>query len=108
MPSFDTFMDTVRAELKTLAEQSLQAFKTAAIEDGEAFVSQSEADLRRWTEALAAGELGEDDLRFLIAGKKDVAELSALKQAGLAKVARDKFVNDAIDLITKSALKAFG
>jgi len=40
-------------------------------------------------------------------GKKDLAEMEALKQAGLAQVKLDKITNGIIDVITGSAIKTF-
>lgn len=56
---------------------------------------------------LAKGDLTKDDFEWLLAGKKDVALLVALKQKGLAKVALDRFSNGLIDVIVATAFKFY-
>ena len=89
------------------AEYSWKTYKTAAVKDGKAFLEKSKTDLERWTKMLAKGELTRDDFEWLVVGKKDLAELVALKQKGLAKVALDRFVNGLIDTIVSTAFKTF-
>lgn len=107
MASFDDFIEELKTELVDFAEYSWKAYKTAAVKDGKAFLEQSKADLERWTKMLAKGDLTRDDFEWLMVGKKDLAELVALKQKGLAKVALDRFINGVIDTIVSTAFKTF-
>ncbi len=107
MATFDEFLKTLKTELVEFAEYSWKIYKTAAVKDGKAFLEKSKADLERWTKMLAKGELTRDDFEWLVVGKKDLAELEALKQKGLAKVALDRFVNGLIDTIVSTAFKIF-
>jgi hypothetical protein len=43
----------------------------------------------------------------LLKGKKDLAEMEALKQLGLSKIRITKITNGIIDVITGSAIKTF-
>jgi hypothetical protein len=107
MATFDEFLKTLETELVEFAEYSWKTYKTDAIKDGKDFLDKSKADLERWTKMLVSGELTSDDFEWLVVGKKDLAELVALKQAGLAKVALDRFVNGLIDTIVSTAFKVF-
>ena len=107
MASFDDFISELKTELTEFAEYSWKTYKTAAVKDGKAFIDQSKADLERWTKMLAKGDLTRDDFEWLMVGKKDLAELVALKQKGLAKVALDRFINGLIDTIVSTAFKTF-
>ncbi len=107
MATFDDFIKALETELVEFAEYSWKTYKDAAVSDGKAFVEKSKADLERWIKMLAKGELTRDDFEWLIVGKRDLAELVALKQAGLAKVALDRFVNGLIDTIVSTAFKIF-
>lgn len=107
MATFDEFLETLKTELVEFAEYSWKTYKTAAVKDGKAFLEKSKTDLERWTKMLAKGELTRDDFEWLVVGKKDLAELVALKQKGLAKVALDRFVNGLIDTIVSTAFKTF-
>lgn len=107
MASFDEFLEILKTELVKFAEDSWNTNKAAAVNDGRAFLEKSKADLERWTKMLAKGDLTRDDFKWLVIGKKDLAELVALKQKGLAKVALDRFVNGLIDTIVSTAFKTF-
>lgn len=107
MATFDEFLETLKTELVEFAEYSWKTYRDAAVKDSKAFVEKSKSDLERWTKMLAKGELTRDDFEWLMVGKKDLAELVALKQRGLAKVALDRFVNGLIDTIVSTAFKAF-
>jgi len=107
MATFDDFIDQLKTELGEFAEYSWKTYKAAAVKDGKAFIDQSKADLERWTKMLAHGDLTRDDFEWLMVGKKDLAELVALKQKGLAKVALDRFTNGLIDTIVSTAFKTF-
>ncbi|MBA4358004.1 MAG: hypothetical protein C0405_09810 [Desulfovibrio sp.] len=107
MGTFADFLDMLKKELVEFAEYSWKDFKDAAVADGKDFLDSSKADLERWTKMLAKGELSRDDFEWLVVGKKDLAELTALKRLGLALVARDRFVNGLIDTIVATAFKVF-
>lgn len=107
MATFDEFIEVLKTELVEFAEYSWKTYKNAAVKDGKSFIEKSKADLERWTKMLAKGELTRDDFEWLMVGKKDLAELVALKQKGLAKVALDRFVNGLIDTIVSTAFKTF-
>jgi hypothetical protein len=63
--------------------------------------------LRRWTKLLAQGDLSKDDFEWLVAGKKDLAEMEALKQTGLALVRLERFQNALISLVIDTAFETF-
>jgi hypothetical protein len=107
MKSFDAFWSELEDELKEFAEYSWKSHTAAAVADGEEFLRNTKVDLERWTKLLAKGDLTTNDFEWLVAGKKEVAELVALKRSGLAKVALDRFVNGLIDTIVSAAFKQF-
>ena len=106
MIKFDEFFKELGKELVEFAEYSWRKYRDAAIKDGKVFLEKSKADLERWIKLLASGALTQDDFEWLIAGKKDLAEMYALKQAGLTKVALDRFINGLIDTIVATAFKS--
>lgn len=107
MPSFDDFLAELKEEVKELVEKSWKDLKEAAIHDAEAFLFKAEGDLRRWTQLLATGALTSQDFEFLLGAKKEVAELGALEQAGLAQVQLDRFMNGVVGAIINAATKIF-
>ena len=107
MANFDDFLAGLKNEVSAFAEGQLKNVKDRAVADGGAFVQALKADLQNWTNQLAAGKLSQDDFKFLVAGKKDLAELTALKEAGLAQAQLDQFVNGLVAVVVKTAVKAF-
>jgi len=107
MANFDDFWKTLKAGLEELALKNWNEVKGAAVADGKAFFDQTKADLERWTKLLAAGELTKEDFEWLVAGKKDLAEMQALKNAGLALVRLEKFQNALISLVVNTAFEVF-
>jgi hypothetical protein len=107
MASFNDFWKALKDELVEFAEYSWKDYRSAAIKDGKTFLEKSKNDLERWSKMLASGDLTRDDFEWLLVGKKDLAELVALKQKGLAKVALDRYVNGLIDTIVSTAFKVF-
>ncbi len=107
MASFNDFWNALKDELIEFAAYSWKDYEKEAIKDGKKFLEKSKADLERWSKMLANGNLTRDDFEWLLVGKKDLAELVALKQKGLAKVALDRFVNGLIDTIVSTAFKVF-
>jgi len=107
MPTFNDFMSMLKDDLLEFAKENLDDYKDELLKDGSEFVKKTKKDLERWTEGLATGALSEKDFEFLLKGKKDLAEMEALKQLGLSKIRLSKLTNGIIDVITGSAVKAF-
>ena len=107
MAAFEDFLTGLKNDVIVFAESEWKNAKGDAIKDGNAFVQSCKADLQTWTNQLAAKQLTVKDFEFLVKGKKDLATLQALKNAGLAQAKLDAFVNGLIVVIVKSATKAF-
>jgi len=107
MATFDDFLTALESSILGFAESSWNAYKKQAILDGNAFIDKSKTDLEHWTIQLAKREISKNDFKWLVKGKKDLAELIALKQEGLGKAALDGFINGLIDTIVSTACKVF-
>jgi hypothetical protein len=107
MADFDQLLSALKQGAAQLAAHSLQDFRKAAVKDAHAFLEQTRADLERWVHELEAGTLTKDDFEFLVKGKQDLAEMQALKQAGLALVRVDQFRNSLLNLVIGTAVKMF-
>jgi hypothetical protein len=62
--------------------------------------------LQTWFKQPTDGQLSKEDFKYLVKGRKDLAEMTAMTQIGLAKIRVERIVNGAIDLVINSALKA--
>jgi len=107
MPDFNDFISALKADLIDFAKENLNEYKDELLKDGNAFVKKAKKDLERWTAGLAAGMLSKKDFEFLLKGKKDLAEMEALKQLGLAKVRIAKIRDGVIDIVLGSVFKTF-
>lgn len=107
MPNFNDFILTVKNDLLDFAKENLEEYKDELLKDGTQFVKKTKSDLERWTEGLASGTLSPADFEFLLKGKKDLAEMEALKQLGLSKIRITKVSNSIIDVIAGSAIRTF-
>lgn len=103
MSTFDDFLAALRTGIVQLAQDTVIDFKDQAIQDGEDFLQQTKDDLQRWTNLLAQGQLTRDDFQFLVVSKRDLAEMHALTQAGLALVAIQTFRDGLINLVINTA-----
>ena len=76
------------------------------MDDGNAFLQQTENDIATWLEDLQHGAIRQKNFESLVRGEKDLAEMLALKRAGLGQVAIDTFVNGFIQIVIKATLGA--
>lgn len=107
MPTFNDFVSTLKNDLLDFAKVNYEEYKNELLKDGTHFIEKAKSDLERWTEGLASGALSKADFEFLLKGKKDLAQMEALKQLGLSKIRITKITNGIIDVIAGSAFKTF-
>ena len=107
MPTFNDFVGTFKNDLLDFAKENFDEYKEELLKDGNSFLEKSKSDIQRWTEGLASGALSPADLEFLLKGKKDLAQMEALKQIGLSKIRISKITNGIIDVVVGSAVKTF-
>lgn len=107
MPTFNDFLLTLKVDLMIFAKDNLEEQKDELLKDGNAFVRKAKKDLERWTEGLTIGTLSKADFEFLLRGKKDLAEMEALKQLGLSKIRINKITDGVIGVVVGSAFKTF-
>ena len=107
MANYQDFLDAFKPALQDLAKQTLDAYSKQATADGQAFVDTQKANLDKWTKELVDGELSKADFTDLVKGIQDLAELVALKQAGLAAARLDGFRTSLMNLVIDTAFKVF-
>jgi hypothetical protein len=106
MSNLDSILATVKNEVTAYAAGQFKDLKNEAVADGLAFVKSFETDLQTWTKQLACGKLTQDEFKFLVGSKRDLAELAALKAAGLAQARKDGFVNGLAAVVVNAVVKA--
>ena len=105
MSTFDNLWTELVSAIGGLATGALKNYKDQVLKDGQAFTDKLKTDLQTWSKQLVNGDIDKDQFEFLVKGKKDIAELLALKQAGLAKVALDQFLDDLVNVIVSTISK---
>ena len=96
----------VENQSKALAQQQFKQYTHQAVSDVRDFLERSKDNLKRWLEELVRGDLDKDEFESLVKGQADVAEMRALKQAGLAAVQIDTFTNGVLDIVVSAAFAA--
>jgi hypothetical protein len=107
MASFKDFLDVLKEDLSELGKQQLQEHADALLKDGQDFAKEAEEDLKKWTQQLAAGEMSGNGFKMAVAGKAELAQMEALKQAGLAAIRVDKLKQGILDTVVAAATKTF-
>ncbi|MBL6996654.1 hypothetical protein [Desulfobacula sp.] len=106
MFDFDDFIRSLEEEIKTIASDTLGSHKDEAISDSKEFLDEIKTNLRQWTEELSNGVLSPADFKFLVGGKKDLATLHGLKQAGATLAKIDSFKDALIGKVITTAFNA--
>ena len=99
----DSIFKSIEDQSKALAERLFKRYTSQALSDVKDFLQQSRDDLKRWIEELARREIDKEEFESLVQGQADVAEMRALKQAGLAAVQIDTFTNGVLDIVISAA-----
>jgi len=97
---------SVEDQSKALAEKLFKQYTHQALIDVRDFLEKSKDALKRWVEDLVRGDIDKNEFESLIKGQADLAEMRALKQAGLAAVQIDTFTNGVLDIIVNAAFAA--
>ena len=105
MKTFMEFWIQLLTNVESFAADKWNDLKQDAVEDSKKFLTDVKDDVQRWISLLAEGKLTTDDLRWLIKGKREVAELLFLKQKGLAQPDLDKFFEGLLETIISTAFK---
>ena len=99
-------LKTIENQTKALAQQQFKQYTQQAVGDVKSSLQDAKADLQRWVEELAHGDIDKDEFESLVQGELDVEKMRALKQAGLAEAQIESFVNGVIDIIVNAAFSA--
>lgn len=97
--NFKDIFESLKEGVSSLAETSLQDFISQAKTDGKNILDSLKSNLKKWTQQLEDGDLSLDDFKFLVLAQKDLIEMVALKQAGVAMIEAVKFKNSVFNLI---------
>jgi hypothetical protein len=104
--NFDAILQSIEGQTKALAQKLLKGYTDQALSDVKGFAQDSKANLERWTQEVLQKQMTADDYESLVKGELDVAEMRALKQAGLAQVQIDTFTSGFLEILTSAVVAA--
>jgi uncharacterized protein (DUF305 family) len=96
---FESLLKNLEDEISSLAVSTVKDYADQAKKDGKNMIETLKTDLQNWGQQVIDGKLSKDDLEFLVMSKKELIQMNALKQAGLALVKIDEFKNSVLTLI---------
>ena len=99
-------LKSVEDQSKALAEKLFKQYTHQAVSDVKDFLEKSKDALASWIQDLARGDLDKDEFESLVRGQADLAEMRALKQAGMGMVQIDTFINGVLDIVVSAAFAA--
>jgi hypothetical protein len=102
--NFQQILDKLKDEVIDLALSTFEKYKNEAKTDALMLLDELKGNLKTWALQLADGKLSRADFEFLVLGQKELIEMNALKQAGLALIKADEFKNNLLNLITSTVL----
>lgn len=106
MVNIDNILKSIEQQSRSLAEKLFKQYTQEALVDVRDFLRKSTVNLERWVQELGRREIDKGEFKSLVQGQLDVAEMRALKQAGLAQVKIDIFTNGVLDIVVNAALAA--
>ena len=103
MPAnFEDVFNDLKQGVAALARETITSYAAQAATEGRQILVKMKDKLKRWSKEYAAGNLNDADLQFLMASEKELMEMKALQQLGIAKIQLDKFKNGMINLVVKA------
>lgn len=106
MSFFDSIKTDIEAGVLEAAKTAGLAFIKEASVDALAFIGRSGASIERYAVLFIKREISLDEFKSLMLGLKDLAEMSALTEAGLAAIDVDNTRNAILRAVTSVALGA--
>lgn len=87
---FNSLLTEILNQAKDIAVSTFKDYKRQAVDDAEGLISGIKPKLEKWTLMLAKGDISKDDLEFLVLAEKELVEMKALKQVGIALIKLDE------------------
>lgn len=101
---FNDIFQGLKSAIESYAKKEVNDYWKEAVGDAGEFLDKTKDQLERWTKRLSNGELSTDDFTWLVKGKKDLAEMKLLKQAGLTLIRVDQFKAGLLDVIVNTVV----
>ena len=96
----------IETQTKALAEQVLKDFVNQALTGAKEFKTNAQQQIQEWVDQCKAGEITQRNLDSLIRGEGSLAEMQALKDAGVLQIEIDTFTNGFLQIVINAAVAA--
>ncbi len=96
---FAVLFEQLKDQVVNLAGISLAKYENEAKKGALLFLNEIKEKLARWTLLLADRQLTTDDFEWLVNSQKQLMEMHALSQAGLAAIRVDQFKNSVMNMV---------
>lgn len=103
---FNEILEALKNGVTDLAKSTVKNYLQHAKEDGEKLIESMKVKLERWTRLLIDKKLTAEDFEWLVNSQKDVVQMDALKEAGLAAIRVDQFKSSVFNLIVDTIFHA--
>src|SRR5664280_1999669 len=99
---FQKLFDTLIEGAKKLAISAFTEQRNEAKADALNLLDKVKDNLKTWTQQLSDEELSKEDFEYLVLAQKELIEMNALKQAGLAAIQIDDLKDKLLNLIVNT------
>jgi hypothetical protein len=106
--NFEAIFGELKESIVTLAKISFKKLSEEAAEDGKRLLEDMKEKLERWTILLAQGKLTTEDFEMLVLNQKDLVQMHALRQAGLAAIKAEQFRDGVINIVVDTITNVVG
>lgn len=106
MVDFNAFLEILKKDLSNIAEDLGRDYIHEIINDGTEFANKRKEYLVYRTQLLTEGKLTESEFKWLLRSDRNLIEMKAVKQRGLAVVQMNKIQDAIIGAVTGALLKS--
>ncbi len=103
---FDQIKNDIFGQVAALAKTILGDRKDEIVNETKAFLEESEAEIKAWTEAFVSLKIPKNEYEMLVKTRIDLLKMKALTQAGMTLIQLDNFRQGVLDIVVKAASKA--
>lgn len=106
-PDFGAFLEGLRAAVRDRLSSDWAEYRKTLFAIGDGFIDSTRQDLERWTGLLSVGALTREDFDWLVQGRRDLAEMEALRNAGLSLAQVDRLRAALVETVVSTAFRHF-
>ena len=101
---FEEVFETLKHGVTSLAQVTIKDYVSEAESAGHELLQQMKANLEKWTVEFTEAKITQLELTDFIEGQKEVLEMAALTQMGIAEADLDNFKSGIFSLVENTIL----